>query len=103
MTRERAPRPGAHWQQQTATCEVVVPDDPYGCRHCELPADGHGTRYHHRVGLHQWQGPTVEQVMERSGTVLPRQDWVAVPTPPSQSSRRQRRDQQHANRKKGHR
>lgn len=41
------------------------PPDPYGCRDCGQPANGHGTRYHHRVGLHQWQGPTPDQIKTR--------------------------------------
>lgn len=40
--------------------------DVYGCRYCNQPATDHGTRYHHRIGLHQWQGPTPEQIEART-------------------------------------
>lgn len=30
MTREHTPKPGANWQQQPTTREVVVPDGPWG-------------------------------------------------------------------------
>lgn len=48
---------------------MTTPDplrDLYGCRYCGEPAAGHGTRYHHRIGLHQWQGPTPEQIQTRT-------------------------------------
>lgn len=47
----------------------------YGCRYCGIELDQHGTRYHHRVGLHQWQGPTVDQIRARQGVTVPDGPW----------------------------
>jgi hypothetical protein len=44
----------------------AVPADPYGCRYCNEPVTEHSTRYHHRIGLHQWQGRTPEQIETRT-------------------------------------
>jgi hypothetical protein len=38
---------------------------PYNCRYCGEPADSHDRRYHHRVGLHTWQGPDLQLIRER--------------------------------------
>ena len=113
MTREHTPRPGAHWEQQKTTREVVVPVELYGCRYCDLTATGHGKRYHHRISLHTWQGPTLVQMWTRAGVSLPDAPWDSLERTqsaidrPAQSepspNRRQRRDQARTNRQKGHR
>lgn len=111
MTREHSPRPGAHWDTRVVPVEQVVPDELYGCRYCDLPATGHGKRYHHRTGLHTWQGPTLVQMWTRAGVSLPDAPWdglertqstidrAAQPEP--RRNRRQRRDANRANRQKG--
>jgi len=105
VTREHAPKPGANWDTRIVRAEQLAADEPYGCRHCGHPVDGHGTRYHHRVGLHTWQGSALGVVLADgpwSGPVLAR-PWTedGLARPERRPNRRQRRDQQHANRQKG--
>jgi len=106
VTREHAPKPGANWDTHVVRAEQVVPDDPYGCRYCGVHADEHGHRYHHRVGLHDWHPMTLDQFRELHGQPMASAvtvDTTATVQPAPRLNRRQRRAQQHANRKKGHR
>lgn len=100
MTREHSPQPSANWDTHVVRAEQVVPDEPYRCRHCGHALEGHGTRYHHRVGLHTWQGPTLDVVLAGDPVPDTTLDGLNDPQPP-RLNRRQRRAQQHANRRKG--
>jgi hypothetical protein len=99
MTLEHSPRPGAGWEQETTTREVVVPDRPYGCRHCGEPLEGHGNRYHHTVGLHDWQAPPPNPMP----VLVPVPKALRGLTPPAApKNRATRRAEARALRQKGH-
>lgn len=45
---------------------AVAPVPADGCRHCDLPPEGHGVRYAALVGPHPYTEPTVDQASARS-------------------------------------
>lgn len=105
MTRERSPRPGAHWDTTVHRAETVIQDAPLGCRYCGVHADEHRHRYHHRIGLHDWHPMTLDQFQELHGQPAPSTATVdtAAPVEPAPTpNRAERRAQQRANRQKGH-
>lgn len=55
MTREHTPRPGATWQQQPTTREVVIPDGPWG-----------GPTTLRLWGVHDWPEPRQNRAQRRA-------------------------------------
>lgn len=84
MSREHAPRPGANWEVTVQQVETVVPDSVLGCRYCGVHAASHGSRYHHRVGLHDRQPMTFDQWRQVNGQSAPSGSSAEVTVAPPQ-------------------